>query len=281
MVRAWDSQRGPPLEPWHTVVPAEMTREELDRADWNGWLAAEERVLSAVEEEVTRALPEHDRVPENRYHDASPLNPARFTTNWNRSFVMEPAGRARGVAVLVHGLTDAPFSMRHLAQLYRDEGFVAVAVRLPGHGTVPAGPDGRGMGGLDGGTPASPFARLAAACRRTSAPRRLLERRRACDEVWPRGARRSEVATAGQDRAALAHDRRHELRPVRGARSAAGLLPAFAKAAWLSVVPEFNPFKYNFLSRRAATESHRLTQALQADIRAGRAAASLPALRRS
>jgi alpha-beta hydrolase superfamily lysophospholipase len=41
--------------------------------------------------------------------------------------------------VLLHGLTDSPYSQRHLARLYRDHGFVAIAIRLPGHGTVPAG----------------------------------------------------------------------------------------------------------------------------------------------
>jgi alpha-beta hydrolase superfamily lysophospholipase len=40
--------------------------------------------------------------------------------------------------VFLHGLTDSPYSLRHLAWRYRDLGFVAVAPRLPAHGTVPA-----------------------------------------------------------------------------------------------------------------------------------------------
>ncbi|HEY8333706.1 MAG TPA: alpha/beta hydrolase, partial [Tardiphaga sp.] len=43
-------------------------------------------------------------------------------------------------------------------------------------------------------------------------------------------------------------------------------LPAFAKAAWLSVLPEFNPFKYNSFPVNGARQSHRLTVALQASI---------------
>lgn len=46
------------------------------------------------------------------------------------------------------------------------------------------------------------------------------------------------------------------------------ILPAFAKAAWLSVIPEFNPFKYNSFPVNGARQSHRLTMALQAQIRA-------------
>ena len=44
--------------------------------------------------------------------------------------------------------------------------------------------------------------------------------------------------------------------------------PAFAKAAWLSIVPEFNPFKYNSFPVNGARQSFRLTQALQPRIAA-------------
>jgi alpha-beta hydrolase superfamily lysophospholipase len=44
------------------------------------------------------------------------------------------------------------------------------------------------------------------------------------------------------------------------------LLPAFAKAAWLSVLPEFNPFKYNSFPVNAARQAYRLTAALQSQI---------------
>jgi alpha-beta hydrolase superfamily lysophospholipase len=49
------------------------------------------------------------------------------------------------------------------------------------------------------------------------------------------------------------------------------LLPAFAKAAWLGILPEFNPFKYNSFPVNGARQSYRLTAALQDHIaRAGR-----------
>ena len=41
------------------------------------------------------------------------------------------------------------------------------------------------------------------------------------------------------------------------------VLPAFAKAAWLNILPEFNPFKYNSFPVNAARQSYLLTQALQ------------------
>jgi alpha-beta hydrolase superfamily lysophospholipase len=44
------------------------------------------------------------------------------------------------------------------------------------------------------------------------------------------------------------------------------ILPAFAKAAWLDVLPEFNPFKYNSFPVNGARQSYELTRALQQQV---------------
>jgi alpha-beta hydrolase superfamily lysophospholipase len=44
------------------------------------------------------------------------------------------------------------------------------------------------------------------------------------------------------------------------------VFPAFAKAAWLGIVPEFNPFKYNSFPVNAARQSSLLTRELQRQI---------------
>ena len=49
-----------------------------------------------------------------------------------------PDGPPRGAVVLLHGLTNSPYSLRHVARRYRELGYVVVAIRLPAHGTVPA-----------------------------------------------------------------------------------------------------------------------------------------------
>lgn len=51
-VRIVDTQRGPPLELWHTVVPDELDARELAATDWAGHLAAEERAFAQVRENV-------------------------------------------------------------------------------------------------------------------------------------------------------------------------------------------------------------------------------------
>jgi alpha-beta hydrolase superfamily lysophospholipase len=46
-------------------------------------------------------------------------------------------GVPNGAAVFLHGLTDSPCSLRHIARHYHERGCVAVAIKLPTHGTVP------------------------------------------------------------------------------------------------------------------------------------------------
>jgi len=138
-IRVYDSQRGAPLERWHTFVPHELHAEDLDQADWKRYLEAEEAVFEEVRTEVTQSLDSEERVPANRYFSDSPIYPGHLAQDWNRSFTLEPDGPPVGVVVLLHGLTDSPYSQRHIAQSYRAHGFVAIVPRLPGHGTVPAG----------------------------------------------------------------------------------------------------------------------------------------------
>ena len=117
-IRAWQSQRGPPLRPWHTHAPHELTAGAIARADWNAYLVAEQAVFDEVRTEVTQKLAPEDRVDANRYFDGSPIHPGKFVRDWNRSFIMEPDGVPLGAVVLLHGLTDSPYSSRHIAQRY-------------------------------------------------------------------------------------------------------------------------------------------------------------------
>jgi hypothetical protein len=137
-VRIYDTQRGLPLERWHTYVPHELHAEKLEAADWAQYLAAEAAIFDDVQREVSQRLKAGDRVPANRYFDGSPVYPAHFVQDFNRSFVLEPEGKPVGAVVLLHGLTDSPYSQRYIARFYRDHGFVAIVPRLPAHGTVPA-----------------------------------------------------------------------------------------------------------------------------------------------
>jgi len=82
--RAYDAQRGPPLELWHTFVPHEMSAAELDKSDWKQYLAAEEKIAAEVRIHVTEQLAPEARNDGNRYYAGSPIYPPKFAQDWNR-----------------------------------------------------------------------------------------------------------------------------------------------------------------------------------------------------
>jgi alpha-beta hydrolase superfamily lysophospholipase len=267
-VRAWDSQRGPELDIWHTYVPEELDVEALDEADWGAYLAHEERIFLALARDVSQQLEPEDHVPFNRYFNASPIYPGSFEQDWNRSYTLEPAGPPQGAVVLLHGLTDSPYSLRHIAERYQEAGFTVVAIRLPGHGTVPAGL-------LQVEWPEWMAAtRLAVreAVRRAGpdAPLHIVG-------FSNGGALALKYAMEAIDRNDLRQaDQLVLVSPMVGITAFArfagiagwpAVFPRWAKAAWIAILPEFNPFKYNSFPVNGARQSHQVTMALQADLR--------------
>jgi alpha-beta hydrolase superfamily lysophospholipase len=265
--RIFTSQRGLPLEPWHTYVPHEMDVGELDHATWADYLKAEDALMAGVRVHVTQRLSPEDRVPVNRYFDGSPVYPGHFARDWNRSYELRPDGSPRGIAVFLHGLTDSPYSLRHIARCYRDHGYVSVAIRMPGHGTVPGGlTDVEWQQWLTATRLAVREGRRVAG---SSVPLHIVG--------FSNGATLALMyALDALDDASLSRPSHLVLiAPMIGitrfARFAglAGLpaiFPAFAKAAWLSILPEFNPFKYNSFPINGARQSYLLTAALQTKI---------------
>ena len=268
-VRIYDSLNMSPLQRWHKHVPVELTIGEMDAGDWASFLKAEERIFRTLRTEVTDQLPPEAKTPFNRYFEGSIVYPPNFAQDWNRSYVLEPSGKPVGSVVLLHGLTDSPYSLRHIARRYAAAGFAVVAIRLPGHGTVPAGlsdvrweewmaatrlavREAKRLGGQD-------------------APLHLVG-------FSNGGALAVKYALDAMENPKLAPpDRLILLSPMIGITRFARLtgiaglpavLPSFAKAAWLSIVPEFNPFKYNSFPVNGGRQSFRLTQALQEQIAA-------------
>jgi alpha-beta hydrolase superfamily lysophospholipase len=282
-VRAWDASQGPPLMPWHTKVPDDLVADAIDGTDWPGYLAHEDRLFAEVERRVVQPPPRGQAMPVERYIAGSPVHPSRLPADWNRSSLLRPEGVPTGAVVLLHGLTDSPYSLRHIARRYQARGFVAVTIRLPGHGTVPAG-----LTAADGDDwlAATRLAvRTAVAAAGPGVPLHLVGYSNG-------GALAVLHALAALDDPALARpDQLVLLSPMIGVTAfarfagAAGLpaiFPAFAKAAWLSILPEFNPFKYNsfpvFAARQSWLLSDRLQRAVARQARDGRLGALPPVL---
>ncbi|WP_199553504.1 alpha/beta hydrolase [Sandaracinobacteroides hominis] len=278
LVRAVQSLRGPELQPWHRLVPPEPSADEIDAMDWTQWLKAEDAAFRFVETDVQAVLPKHQQVPQNRYWSGSPLNPANLRRNWNRSFTLDPVGQPQGAVVLLHGLTDGPYSLRHVGELYQQRGWTVVAIRMPGHGTVPAGLTKAGAEQWQAAT------RLAVREAMRRAPGKPLH-----IAGYSNGAALAMIHTldATENPALGAPQQVVLVSPMIGltrfARFAGlaampSVFPAFVKAAWLDIVPEYNPFKYNSFPVKAGAESHRVTVILGEKIEAARASGRMSRL---
>jgi alpha-beta hydrolase superfamily lysophospholipase len=266
-VRIYDTQRGPPLDRWHTYVPHELSAKELDAADWTQYLEAEAKIFEAVRKEVSQKLDAEERVPVNRYFEGSPVYPAHFSQDWNRSYMLEPRGTPVGAVVLLHGLTDSPYSLRNVARLYRDHGFVVIAIRLPAHGTVPGA-----LTDIEWETWLAATRLAVREARRhiaSSSPLHLagfslggaLALKYALDAINNNQLRRPDRLVLITPMVGIT-----PLARIAGLAALPAVFPAFAKAAWLSVLPEFNPFKYNSFPVNGARQSIRMADALQEQI---------------
>ncbi len=138
LLRAFDSRNQPPLKPWHEPLKTEARAKDLpDTATLADYLRIEDAAFREMNEKVIPETPQADRLPANRYWAESPINPERFAKNWNRTFELSPDGETRGGALLIHGLSDAPYSVKADAEELRRLGYYALVLRMPGHGTVP------------------------------------------------------------------------------------------------------------------------------------------------
>jgi alpha-beta hydrolase superfamily lysophospholipase len=251
------------LRPWHQVVPqGEPAAAELDAGmNLATWLAREDAVLRDARTRVEAAL-RGDEGPSSRYAPGAPVNPGGYERDWNRTFELAAAS-PKGLVLLLHGMTDGPYSLRTLGARLHAEGFHVLALRLQGHGTTPA-------------------ALLDARWEDWAAASRLgMRHLRAVG-----GGNLPLVVVGYSTGAALAvqhhlaalddpalprADRLVLLSPLLGLTRGAGFaplvsaldrVPGFEKAAWLDVLPEYNPFKYNSFPVNGGWQSHRLVRAV-------------------
>ena len=275
--------RLPDLHPWHRLVSRlEPRAAEISPAfTLDAYLAREDAVFREAREQVEAVVtPGANPFVPNRYVTSSRSHPDRLGTNWNRTRVLHTP-TPRGGALLIHGLTDSPYSMRAMAAHLHANGYYTLSLRMQGHGTVP--------GGLVNAT----WEDWSAAVR--------MGARHVRGQIGPGlplvlvgysngGALITKYALDALDDAALpAPAQLILLSPMIGVSPAARLAgsisllgPVIDKARWIDVVPEYNPFKYNSFPANAGAQTFLLTRALNRQLleaeRAGRLSRMAPVL---
>ena len=77
-VQIYNSQRGLPLDVWHTYVPHELSPKEIDAADWRTISRPRRRIFDSLRVNVSEKLTPEEQVPFNRYFRGQPRLSATF-----------------------------------------------------------------------------------------------------------------------------------------------------------------------------------------------------------
>jgi len=252
----------PDLKPWHlAALESEFTAADAASVKTlDDYIEREERVFAEVKSEVYDQVAAEDRRMLNRFSAGSASDPAAREPNWNRTRILAVT-TPRGGVLLLHGLSDSPYSLRAMAEKLHAQGFYVVVLRIPGHGTAPVG------------LVRARWQDFAAAVRLAA---RDLRARIGPDKPLylfgysNGGALAVEYALSrlqGEDLPKVAG--LVLFSPAIGISRAAALavwqgrasvIPGLEKLAWTNVGPEYDPYKYVSFAVNAGDQSYRLTQ---------------------
>ena len=274
-VWAFSARKMPDLGPEHRIqFIHEFDASHEGETDWQRYIAIEDRLA----QELAHAIDNDARYGSlvDRHDSRSLTNPDNLGANWNRSYETIAAS-PRGVAVLVHGLSDSPYSMLTTAKTFLEAGYSVVVPRMPGHGFA--------VGGL----------RSARWEDWTAAVRIAVAR-----ALHLSGADTSFVLVGYSNGGLLALDyalRCEEyahlpcpdklvlmspaialsrLAIVTNLHSHVSWIPFFEKFQWLSIMPEVDPFKFTSFPKRAAWEIYQVSTRMHKELADPAESAKLP-----
>ena len=255
------------LPPSHTVKLGEefSAARAVSVDSFPAYLQLEDRLFAQLDKRVYSRVETGPSFSLARFSKGSLADPTSRDPNWNRSFELA-GGPHRGAVLLLHGMSDSPYSLRALGETLHGQGFHVLGLRLPGHGTAPSG-----MTDIS-------WQDMAAAV--TLAMRHLADRvgERPVHIIgYSTGAPlaldfalRAEQGSIGPAPASMVL-----ISPAIGISPAAALaswkrrlslLPGLGRLAWLQIEPEFDPYKYNSFATNAAEQVHSLTSSVAARI---------------
>ena len=257
-----------PLEPWHTVrlseeFDARMLGDEVQ--DFDDYLALEDRLFSELRDKVYSKVETGPAYVLARYSNGSAADPATREPDYNRSFEFESVNPKGGV-LLLHGMSDSPYSLHALGEKLHDEGYWVIGLRLPGHGTSPGELKHATWRDMAAATRLA-MTHLAAqvgdkpvhiAGYSTGAPLALDLTLNSFDEGELRTPDSLILISPAIGISAVAM----LARPA----AAIGRIPGLSQLGWSEITPEFDPYKYNSFTTNAGSQVRQLTESVASRI---------------
>jgi alpha-beta hydrolase superfamily lysophospholipase len=254
---------GPPLKPWHTEeLTAEFTAQRADEIrTFDDYRQLEDELFQELDEKVYARVETGPEYALARYSPGSAADPRGRSPDWNRSFEL-PVDDAVGGVLLLHGMTDAPYTLRTLGKALNKRSYWVLGLRLPGHGTAPSG------------LKSVSWEDMAAAVRLSMDHLASKVEHKPIHIVgYSTGAPLALdfALNALEGSASPVPASLVLISPAIGIHAAAGLanwkvrlavLPGLGGLAWLQIVPEFDPYKYNSFATNAGGQVHSLTRSV-------------------
>lgn len=254
---------GPTFEPWHTE---ELTEEftagkagEIRTLD--DYHRLEDRLFAELEEKVYGHVGTGPAHALERYSAGSAADPQYRNPNWNRSFELSSDTPVGGV-LLLHGMSDSPYSLRVLGEALHRQNYWVVGLRLPGHGTAPSGLKHISLEDL---TAAVDLGMRHLASKVGNKPVHMV----GYSTGGPLAVEFSLDALEGK--ASPVPASLVLISPAMGIHPAVALakwknrlalVPGLERLAWAQILPEFDPYKYNSFATNAGDVVHRLTRSV-------------------
>ncbi|MGB5486420.1 MAG: alpha/beta fold hydrolase [Lysobacterales bacterium] len=264
----------PALSVWHTTVLDEEFRADSGLKTFAEYLELEERLYKQLDQQIYQKIDTNEQRAINRYFRGSHSDPDRWPNNWNRSFVL-PVDKPKIGVLLIHGMSDSPYSLRSIGQLLHGHGAYVIGMRVPGHGQAPSGL-------LD-----TEWEDMAAAVRLAV---RELQDKSAGVPLYIVGYSNGGALAVQYTLDSLADeglkivDGLILMSPEIGISKLAALakwqerlghLLGLEKLAWNSLLPEYDPWKYGSFALNAGKQAYKITREIQRQITAQAKAGNL------
>ncbi len=257
----------PDLQIWHSTELWEEFTADSGVEDFAGYLEVEESVYSELRESIIEKLPSEGHQRLNRFREGSLSDPARFARDWNRTFVLQQE-RPKAAVLLLHGMSDSPYSLRNIGLELHAWGAYVIGLRLPGHGTAPVGLTMArwqdmaaavvlAMTELEERSGGAPLHVIGYSNGGALAVNYALDALGEPDRPQPAGITLISPAISVTPAAAFAVWQER-----------IGWILGLDKLKWTSVIPEYDPFKYMSFAVHAGDQVHRLASRLSARITA-------------
>ena len=128
----------PSLSTWHSTELKNEFTTHSNIEDFDAYVALENKLFQELDSEVYDKVLKTEQNSVNRYTENSFSDPKRWSKAWNKSFELPVENPKMGV-LLLHGMSDSPYSLHAQAKYLQKQGVWVVAMRMPGHGTIPSG----------------------------------------------------------------------------------------------------------------------------------------------